>query len=602
MLLTRSRMSMAVGLLLLCACRDPTQITLEISTDVPCGEGLDTAITVGELGVIETKPASATTSKCDPQTGRIGSLVAVPGGEGPSEVAFRIVSSVGSSLDGCVAPDYGDDCIVSRRALGYLASKKLLVPVVQRDACRGKPCTSETTCVDGYCVPARVDPERCIGNEGCGEGTLGTGGGGGGTADPDELVHGWSENFGGTQADTGNAIALTPDGHVHVAGSGRSSDLGGSVSTTIGDFIVRFADDGTPQDGTAFPDALPTFDMGLTVDALGNSYMVGSVRGSTEFGMGPMGTPDAQQVFVASFDDSLKPRWGRLYGVPLNAFNSATAVAVNPQGDVYVTGAVAATVNLVNGTSCSNAQCMFVLKLSATGGDWAKTFGTDATGTAIALDALGNIYVAGTATESIDFGNGAKPLLGQQDALLVSFDSDGNHRWDERFGGTNGLDFADAVVVDADGNVTLCGSTAGDIDLGGGVVNFGPVHSAYLTSFDSDGLHRWTSDALVKSATLERVAGMAVSPAGNFYLAMDSVGENKRSMVVASVDATGQERWTLPFAMDPSTNNAPRAIAVSDAGEVWVTGSFSDTLDLGGGTLTANGTLDLFLLKLIAAP
>jgi hypothetical protein len=165
-------------LTLLCACQEPTQITVEVSTDIDCGLGIDTGINVGALGDVDGKPPGSTKSACE-SSGRIGSLVAVPAGSGPEEVGFRIVTSVGVPLSACETPTEGDSCIVSRCALGYLEQKKLLVPVVQRDACIGVPCDETTTCVRGDCVDAAIDPQLCTGREGCGEEQPGTGGGAG---------------------------------------------------------------------------------------------------------------------------------------------------------------------------------------------------------------------------------------------------------------------------------------------------------------------------------------------------------------------------------------------------------------------------------------
>ncbi len=68
----------------LVACREPTQITLELTTDVACSAINATSITVGTLGEIENKPEAAKTSAC--QDGRIGHWCWCP----PPRVSARL--------------------------------------------------------------------------------------------------------------------------------------------------------------------------------------------------------------------------------------------------------------------------------------------------------------------------------------------------------------------------------------------------------------------------------------------------------------------------------------------------------------------------------
>lgn len=183
----------ALGLLATAAtfagCREPTQVTIELTTDVSCGDAFRSAnITVGAPGAIRGKDPSAVTSKC--QRGQIGSIVAVPSGSDDAPFAVRIVAGVGIAAEECPAPDYvlddeataeGRGCIVSRRALSFLPHTSLTLPIVLRQSCLNVACSETQTCVQGGCVEALVDPEKCKSDAGCDETVLnpGTGGAGG---------------------------------------------------------------------------------------------------------------------------------------------------------------------------------------------------------------------------------------------------------------------------------------------------------------------------------------------------------------------------------------------------------------------------------------
>jgi hypothetical protein len=61
-----------LGVLLGCvACREPTEITLEITTDVPCDKLSDVAITTGPTTAgVEGSAITVLTSRCDKEIGR----------------------------------------------------------------------------------------------------------------------------------------------------------------------------------------------------------------------------------------------------------------------------------------------------------------------------------------------------------------------------------------------------------------------------------------------------------------------------------------------------------------------------------------------------
>ncbi|HEX8793613.1 MAG TPA: hypothetical protein VF765_21870 [Polyangiaceae bacterium] len=156
------------------ACLDPTDITLQLDTDVPCSSLQGVTITVGSSGDYETKAPTTETHSCSPD-GTIGSLVLVPSGNKDAEVAIRVVAGDGQTADSCQPPGYGSGCIVARRILHYLPHTPLTLPVSMRKACAGVPCAPDQTCVDGVCKSAIVpNPGDCTSPSGCSEGTLGS--------------------------------------------------------------------------------------------------------------------------------------------------------------------------------------------------------------------------------------------------------------------------------------------------------------------------------------------------------------------------------------------------------------------------------------------
>jgi hypothetical protein len=174
----RQRLAIAVSSIaiaaLVASCRSPTQVTIEITTDVPCSNLRGTSITVGRLADLESKPPATATQQCD--NGRIGALVIVPSGANDDEVAVRVVSAETMDPDGCVSNHYPKGCIVARRALRFIPHSDLNVGILMANACSGLSCPSDQTCIEGTCRSAIIpDPSACE-VEQCNEGVLVPGG------------------------------------------------------------------------------------------------------------------------------------------------------------------------------------------------------------------------------------------------------------------------------------------------------------------------------------------------------------------------------------------------------------------------------------------
>ena len=163
---------LVASVLALIECRDPTEVTLDIHTDVPCSSLQGVTITVGRPGEVEDKEPGTTTHNCD-ANGNIGTLVVVPTGNRDDEVAIKVVAGRNQDAESCKAPGYGPGCIVARRVLHYLPHTPLTLPISMRQICAGVACVPDETCVNGQCRDAHVlDPTACANPKGCDENGL----------------------------------------------------------------------------------------------------------------------------------------------------------------------------------------------------------------------------------------------------------------------------------------------------------------------------------------------------------------------------------------------------------------------------------------------
>jgi hypothetical protein len=154
------------------ACREPTAILVQLSTDLPCSEVAKAGgavLLVGSAGTVESSPSTSVVSTtCD--NGDLGTIIVVPSGD-DDQVA--ILAEVGSGVKPSLPtlktaeckPSAPGNCLVTKRVVSYITHNTLKLPIRLSSACAGVVCSNPSeTCVDGECVS--VVPE-CTAADGC---------------------------------------------------------------------------------------------------------------------------------------------------------------------------------------------------------------------------------------------------------------------------------------------------------------------------------------------------------------------------------------------------------------------------------------------------
>lgn len=131
---------------------------------------------------------------------------------------------------------------------------------------------------------------------------------------------------------------------------------------------------------------------------------------------------------------------------------------------------------------------------------WAKQIGGTGfeEGSAIELDALGNVFITGFFTGVIDTDPGPGVLnlttFGDEDILISKLDAAGNLVWAKQMGG---LDFEEgnSIAVDGGGNVYITGHFYGTVDFDPGVPVYNLASAGlsdiFISKLDGNGNFRW---------------------------------------------------------------------------------------------------------------
>src|SRR5207237_10811483 len=108
-------------------------------------------------------------------------------------------------------------------------------------------------------------------------------------------------------------------------------------------------------------------------DGGGNVAIVGTAVGTVNFGAGPI-TANGYTIVVAKSSPAGGHLWSRGFGDSFS--NSGNAVAVDPSGNIAVTGAFSGPADFGGGPLFSSGVDVFLAKLSPTGGHlWSRHVG-----------------------------------------------------------------------------------------------------------------------------------------------------------------------------------------------------------------------------------
>ncbi|HUW84193.1 MAG TPA: hypothetical protein VMZ31_15520 [Phycisphaerae bacterium] len=177
-------------------------------------------------------------------------------------------------------------------------------------------------------------------------------------------------------------------------------------------------------------------------------------------------------------------------------------------GNIYVTGPFSGRVNFDPDGSDEHESHggtdVFVTKLGPDGSyGWTRTFGgaADDLADALAVDSVGNVYVAGTFRGTdVDFdptaGTDLRSSHGNTDAFLLRLNSDGSYGWAATVGGPE-ADYARAVAVHPDNFVVVAGYfRGGNVDLdptaGSDLRSSAGAFDVFITRLALNGQYGWS--------------------------------------------------------------------------------------------------------------
>lgn len=393
--------------------------------------------------------------------------------------------------------------------------------------------------------------------------------------------------------DGGRGVAVDETGNVYVTGGfltsgpfggafGRYNIVGSAFGINF--LLAKYDSSGNVIWVRSAGGALNSYGTDLVVDAAGNCYVVGRYFESSnpgDFSLGTRQLPyvDGDEIFLTKFNNKGEFLWAQSINGP--GLEEGYGIAQDGSGNVYVAGSFQSRISIgsTNLTSAGSTDG-FIAKYTSDGTlIWTRAVGGIGPdlGLAVAADASGCTYVAGSYTGSINIGGSALATAGGVDAWFAKLSPEGEVIWAQRAGGT-GLDQPMGADVDSEGNSYFTGEFSTTASFSGRSVTSAGSSDVFVTKFDAAGVNQWVERA--GGTNDDSGVRIRIAPTGDCLVAGWFSGnvqmggtllsaQGRSDLFVARVENTS----FIPLPSAPTISLEPQAMfrAVGDAVELNVT-------------------------------
>ena len=245
---------------------------------------------------------------------------------------------------------------------------------------------------------------------------------------------------------------------------------------------------------------------------------------------------------LMKFDKDGNLIWDRIwsYGVE----SEAADVAVDQDGDIYLIG---------KGKTLTGAYYAFIAKFNSSGDLLWDRIIENVLGSAVAIDSLGNVYLIGYPTASVD-------------VFIAKFDSSGSLSWARSWGTAGGYEYPGDAVTDSAGNLYVTGWTN----------SFGlSDYHAFVTKFDPSGNPLWA--IIWQAGTRDYGRGLTIKD-GYIYAAF-KMYVNDYAAVIAKFDRDGNLVWDRSW--NGSADDGCEGITATPSNAILLTG-WTKSFGVGG--------------------
>lgn len=288
--------------------------------------------------------------------------------------------------------------------------------------------------------------------------------------------------------------------------------------------------------------------IGIAADGSGNIYVVGRSKNAA----------NNYDIFIIKYNPAGDTIWTRNYDAGITTDETASDLAVDASGNIYVTGVADNDATLLTNND------FITLKYNAAGAlQWVKIFnGTanaDDKAASVALDNSGNAFVAGKTWNGTDYDIQVMQYA-SANGVATSFAT---------YVSNLGDDVPVKIKVDNNNNVIVAaksdrdGTSATNIDI-------------LSIEYNSAGAQQWAQLYNGSGNGDDDVNNMTVDASGNIYLAgsvdVDATSAVNEDFVTIKYSTTGNKDWDKTYNGSANAIDAAYDVSVDASGVVFVTG------------------------------
>ncbi|MDI6803319.1 MAG: SBBP repeat-containing protein [Bacteroidota bacterium] len=274
----------------------------------------------------------------------------------------------------------------------------------------------------------------------------------------------------------------------------------------------------------------------ITVDKQGNVYVTGH---ETFWGSWYL------CYTTIKYDSSGDIKWIRKYFGPNILSDITSAIKVDDNGHVYVTGSSSDEVGWSDIATIkydANGNQVWVARYSAPGNN------SDDYAVSLDVDKRGYVYVVGNTKRS---GT-------SYDFITIAYDSNGTHKWTKTYSSVlDKDDFAKGIKADDLGNVYVIGTSINDICL--------------VFKYDALGNVLWENSYDYRRYGNDVPVALTLDDSSNIYVTGYSY-DNNQDIFTLKLNPNGEQIWVVRYNGETNSDDYPSDITVDGFGNVYITG------------------------------